>query len=569
MNMEISSIIKSWRECPKLDEKLKIQLETMSESERIDAFYKNIEFGTAGMRGLMGPGPNRINVFTIRKATIGFGQYLLDRFESARTMGVVIAHDNRYQSREFNDEIAASLANMGFKVYIFDELRPTPELSFAVRVLKACGGIVITASHNPKEYNGFKVYDENGCQLTPQKIEPLIEVINRLPDALKVEVPQYAHEGTIITLGPDIDRQYLDAIKGITLYPDLPKVGFKVVYSPQHGSGYRLGVQLLRECGYELYPVENQCFPDPTFPNTKSPNPELAVAYEEAIKLAQRIEAQLIVITDPDADRVGLAYRDRKGRYIRLTGNQSGALLIDYLLKQRAALGLLSHNGVVYDTIVTSPLGAKVAKFHHCRVETFLTGFKFIGDRIDFYEKTGGPHFEFGYEESYGCLIAPFARDKDGLQALLMYAEMALFHHQNGYDLGQMLHILQKRHGFHADEQYSIEFKGMAGTAKMMELLNKLRLTPFANIGSYKVIQFEDYLTQKRKDEQGEYPIALPPSDVVKFSLNDGSSITVRPSGTEPKCKFYYSAVGSSDSIVKAKIPELHKMLCETYKIES
>jgi len=569
MNMDTSSIINSWRQCPKLDAKLKSQLETMGESEKVDAFYKNIEFGTAGMRGLMGPGPNRINLFTIRKATIGFGKYLLDTFASARDMGVVIAHDNRYQSREFNDEIATSLANMGFKVYIFDELRPTPELSFAVRVLKACGGVVITASHNPKEYNGFKVYDENGCQLTPQKIEPLIEAINQLPDALKVEVPHIADKGAIITLGPDIDRQYLDAIKAISLYPDLPKLNFKVVYSPQHGSGYRLGVQLLQECGYELYPVENQCFPDPTFPNTRSPNPELAVAYEEAIKLAQRIEAQLIVITDPDADRVGLAYRDRKGRYVRLTGNQSGALLIDYLLKQRAALGLLSHNGVVYDTIVTSPLGAKIAKFHHCRVETFLTGFKFIGDRIDFYEKTGGPHFEFGYEESYGCLIAPFARDKDGLQALLMYAEMALFHHLNGYDLGQMLNILQKRHGFHADEQYSIEFKGMAGTVKMTELLTKLRATPFANIGSYKVVQFEDYLTQTRKDEQGEYQIALPPSDVVKFSLNDGSSIAIRPSGTEPKCKFYYSAVGSSESAVKAKIPELHKMLCETYKIES
>jgi len=567
--MDTSSIINSWRQCPKLDAKLKSQLETMGESEKVDAFYKNIEFGTAGMRGLMGPGPNRINLFTIRKATIGFGKYLLDTFASARDMGVVIAHDNRYQSREFNDEIATSLANMGFKVYIFDELRPTPELSFAVRVLKACGGVVITASHNPKEYNGFKVYDENGCQLTPQKIEPLIEAINQLPDALKVEVPHIADKGAIITLGPDIDRQYLDAIKAISLYPDLPKLNFKVVYSPQHGSGYRLGVQLLQECGYELYPVENQCFPDPTFPNTRSPNPELAVAYEEAIKLAQRIEAQLIVITDPDADRVGLAYRDRKGRYVRLTGNQSGALLIDYLLKQRAALGLLSHNGVVYDTIVTSPLGAKIAKFHHCRVETFLTGFKFIGDRIDFYEKTGGPHFEFGYEESYGCLIAPFARDKDGLQALLMYAEMALFHHLNGYDLGQMLNILQKRHGFHADEQYSIEFKGMAGTVKMTELLTKLRATPFANIGSYKVVQFEDYLTQTRKDEQGEYQIALPPSDVVKFSLNDGSSIAIRPSGTEPKCKFYYSAVGSSESAVKAKIPELHKMLCETYKIES
>lgn len=566
--MNSNELVRMWLDCPKLDLELKQALLAMNESERFDAFYKDVEFGTAGMRGLMGPGPNRINLFTIRKATVGFGQYLKETFEDALAMGVVIAHDNRYQSRDFNDEIASSLSKMGFKVYIFDELRPTPELSFAVRTLKACGGIVITASHNPKEYNGFKVYDENGCQLTPYKIKPLIEAIERLPDALNVVVPQSEQIGSIITIGPQLDRQYLDAIKAISLYPDLPKLNFKVVYSPQHGSGYRLGVQLLQECGYELYPVTSQCFPDPNFSNTKSPNPELPEAYEEAIKLAQKIDANLIVITDPDADRVGVAYRDRRGRYIRLSGNQSGALLIDYLLKQRASLGLLAHNGVVYDTIVTSPLGAKIAKFHNCRVETFLTGFKFIGDRIDFYEKTGGPHFEFGYEESYGCLIAPFARDKDGLQALLMYAEMALFHQLAGYDLGQMLHILQKRHGFHADDIYSIEFKGLEGNQSMKQLLMKLRTTPFANIGTYKVVQFDDYLYQLRKDELGEYPIALPPSDVVKFTLADGSSIAVRPSGTEPKCKFYYNAVGPSEHASKAKLSELHRMLLETYQIK-
>ncbi len=566
--MDITKLVMKWQNSPLVSDPLKDELCKMLGADRLDAFYKTIEFGTAGMRGLMGPGINRINTHTIRKATVAFGQYLIEKFSDARSMGVVIAHDNRYQSREFNDDISITLSKMGFNVYIFDELRPTPQLSYAVRKVRACGGIVITASHNPKQYNGFKVYDENGCQLTPNKIAPLIERIEALPDALDVTIPLHDSKGVITTLGEDNDRDYLQAIKNISLYPDLPKHDFKVVYSPQHGAGYRLGVRLLRECGYELYPVANQCYPDPDFPNTKSPNPELEEAYEEAIALAKKIKATLIVITDPDADRVGVAYRDKKGNYIRLTGNESGALLIDYLLRERSHLGLLADNGVVYDTIVTSPLGAKIAQYYHCRVETFLTGFKYIGDRIDFYERAGGPHFEFGYEESYGCLIAPFARDKDGLQALLMYAEMSLFYHLKKYDLGQMLHILQKRHGFHDDKQFSIEFKGIEGSKLMSQLLDKLRKTPFANIGSYRVIAFEDYLTRERKDEEGTYLIELPAADVVKFFLADGSSITVRPSGTEPKCKFYYSVVGTSKAIVSAKIPQLHQMFCATYGIE-
>jgi phosphoglucomutase len=515
----------------------------------------------------MGIGPNRINRFTIKKATIGFGLYLLKQFDEALSRGVVIAHDNRHQSRDFNDAIAATFEAMGFKVFIFDELRPTPELSFAVRHLHAVGGIVVTASHNPKQYNGFKVYDENGCQLTPIKINPLIEIIAGLPEAIEVIVPPSEVTGQIITLGRDIDELYLKAIWGISLHPELPKQDFKVVFSPQHGAAYRLGVRVLEEMGYRVFPVVSQCYPDPNFTNTKSPNPELLEAYEEAIKLAKEVKADLIVITDPDADRVGVCYRDKGGKYVRLTGNQSGALLIDYVLQERAALGKLAHNGIVYDTIVTSPLGGKIARGYGCAVESFLTGFKFIGDRIDFYEKTGGPHFEFGYEESYGCLIAPFARDKDGLQALLMYTEMTLFHHLNGRNLGQQMNIIQKRHGFHADGQFSIDFKGVTGTANIAEMLTRLRRTPFKPIGSFKVVQFEDYLTQVRKTEHGQFAIALPSSDVIKFTLEEGSSITVRPSGTEPKCKFYYSAVGKSASELKNKVAALHQLLCTTYHI--
>jgi len=517
----------------------------------------------------MGPGPNRINSFTIAKAALGFAVYLQERFPDALRQGIVIAHDNRHQSRQFNDEIAAMFTKLGFQTYIFEELKPTPELSFSVRHLGACGGIVITASHNPKQYNGFKVYDENGCQLTPTKIASLIEAIGRLPDAIAIEIAPATTPGILTILNAEIDRIYLGLIKDIRLHPDMPKRNFKVVYSPQHGAGYKLGVQLLRECGYEVYPVASQTFPDPDFKNTLSPNPELAEAYVEPLKLAERIKADLIVLTDPDADRVGVAYRDAKGAYIRLTGNQSAALLIDYLLKQRQILGLLSDNGIVYDTIVTSPLGAKIAAYYGCRVESFLTGFKFIGDRIDFYERTGGPHFEFGYEESYGCLIAPFCRDKDGLQALLMYSEMALFHHLKGYDLGQILHIIQRRHGFHADAQYSLEFKGAEGIAKMERLMAKLRRAPFTNIGAYKVVRFDDYQTRIRKDEDGQAPIELPAADVVKFFLADGSFVAVRPSGTEPKCKFYYNVVAGNEKGLQDKIPKLHEMFMATYEIKA
>jgi len=567
--MTIAERIEKWQAHPSVDATLKQQLAAMGEEDKQDAFYKDIEFGTAGMRGVMGPGPNRINTFTIRKATLGFANYLSFRFADAKTRGVVIAHDNRHDSRRYNDEIASVFVRLGFKTFIFDELRPTPELSYAVRETHACGGIVITASHNPKQYNGFKVYDENGCQLTPGKIAPLIEKIEQLEDPLDIVIEGADEKGELITLGAETDRRYLDLIKDIQLHSELPKMNFKIVYSPQHGAAYRLGVQLLRECGYEVYPVPSQTYPDPDFKNTLSPNPELADAYIEPIKLAKKIGAHLIVITDPDADRVGIAYRDAKGNYVRLTGNQSGALLIDYLLKQRQIMGLLSDNGVVYDTIVTSPLGSKIAHYYGCRVESFLTGFKFIGDRIDFYEKTGGPHFEFGYEESYGCLIAPFARDKDGLQALLMYSEMALYHHLKGYNLGQILHIVQRRHGFHADSQYSIEFKGASGIAKMEQLMKKLRQVPFTNIGSYKVIRFDDYQQRAWKDERGEHPIELPSADVVKFYLNDGSYIAVRPSVTEPKCRFYYNVVAASESALTDKVEKMHQMFMKTYDISA
>lgn len=535
-----------WLASTKVDTTLKEAMKKMSPQEIDEAFFKNIEFGTAGMRGILGPGTNRMNRFTVQKAAIGFALYLLEVFKNARESGVVISHDNRHMSREFTMQIAEILSKKGLKTYIFDSLRPTPELSFAVRYLHACGGVMITASHNPKEYNGFKVYDENGCQLVPDKIKRLIDIIDALPDELTLEVIPSIDEGSIIVLNQDVDEEYVRLVKTIQLNPDLPKEGFKIVYTPNHGTSYVNAMRVFNDCGYEVYPVLSQIEPDPDFSGTLSPNPEDKRAYIEPIKLAKEIGAHFIVMTDPDGDRVGVSYLSSKGEYELFTGNQSAALLIDYLLSQRKAKGLLSKNGVLYDTIVSSDLGRTIAKDYGVKVETFLTGFKFIGDRIQYYLEKGGPTFEFGYEESYGCLIAPFARDKDGIQAILMYCEMALYHYLRGKTLDVVYDELQKKYGYRLDVSFSVEFKGSTGMAKMKEIMTHLSEGKITNIGDHSVLETQDFIKREIKDKNGVRPLHLPQADVVILLLDDGSSIAVRPSGTESKCKFYFGIKGDN-----------------------
>lgn len=535
-----------WLASTKVDTTLKEAMKKMSPQEIDEAFFKNIEFGTAGMRGILGPGTNRMNRFTVQKAAIGFALYLLEVFKNARESGVVISHDNRHMSREFTMQIAEILSKKGLKTYIFDALRPTPELSFAVRYLHACGGVMITASHNPKDYNGFKVYDENGCQLVPDKIKRLIDIIDSLPDELTLEVIPSIDEGSIIILNQDVDEEYVRLVKTIQLNPSLPKKGFKIVYTPNHGTSYVNAMRVFNDCGYEVYPVLSQIEPDPDFSGTLSPNPEDKRAYIEPIKLAKEIGAHFIVMTDPDGDRVGVSYLSSKGEYELFTGNQSAALLIDYLLSQRKAKGLLAKNGVLYDTIVSSDLGRTIAKDYGVKVETFLTGFKFIGDRIQHYLEKGGPTFEFGYEESYGCLIAPFARDKDGIQAILMYCEMALYHHLRGKTLDVVYDELQKKYGYRLDVSFSVEFKGSSGMAKMKEIMTHLSEGKITNIGGHSVLETQDFIKREIKDKNGVRPLHLPQADVVILLLDDGSSVAVRPSGTEPKCKFYFGVKGDN-----------------------
>ena len=555
-----------WLNSNKIDAQTKAQLKAMSKEEIDDAFFKDVEFGTAGMRGVLGPGTNRLNDFTVQKATLAFGRYLLELFPNAKKEGVVISHDNRHMSREFTLLSARVLNDLGINTYIFDSLRPTPELSFAVRYLKACGGIMITASHNPKQYNGYKVYDETGCQLVPDKIERLLEIIASLPNELDVEYEVEKQRGTNVVLDNKVDDEYVRLVESIAINRDLDKTKFKIVFTPNHGTSYVNSMRIFKDLGYQIYPVLSQCDPDPDFSGTLSPNPEDARSFIEPIKLAKEIDADLIVMTDPDGDRVGLGYKAKDGSYQTLTGNQSAALLMDYIFAQKKEKGTLSKNGVMYTTIVTSSIGKEIAAFYGVKAEEFLTGFKFIGNRIDYYEKMGsGPKFEFGYEESYGCLIAPFARDKDGCQAILMYCEMALYYFLRGLRLDEAMDNLYKRFGYHQDITYSMEFFGSEGQAKMDNLMDTMHNNPFITINGLKVVAVDDDEKQQHIEANGEItPINLPKANVVKLFLEDGSLVTVRPSGTEPKVKFY---VGTKlkDKPKDNSFPEaLYKSLRET-----
>ena len=557
-----------WLNSLKVDEATKEELRKMNQSQIDDAFFKDVEFGTAGMRGVLGPGTNRLNDFTVRKATVGFAQYLLEKYPSAKKMGVVISHDNRHKSREFTLLTAKVLNDFGIKAYIFDSLRPTPELSFAVRYLKACGGVMITASHNPKEYNGYKVYDETGCQLVPDKISRLVELIGKLPNELDVEYKVAKERGETIILDNKVDDEYVRLCEDIAINRDLDKSNFKIVFTPNHGTSYVPSMRIFKDLGYDIVPVLSQCNPDPDFSGTLSPNPEDPRSYIEGLKLAKEVGAKLLVMTDPDGERDGLGYLASDGTYQTFTGNQSAAMLLDYILSQRKKKGLLSDNGVMYNTIVTSSLGKEIASYYGVKTEQFLTGFKFIGNRIDYYEKLGhGPKFEFGYEESYGCLIAPFARDKDGCQAILLYCEMALYYDKLGKPLDVVWDELQQRFGYHLDIAYSIEFKGSSGQQAMDNLMNGLHHQPLSELDGVKVIRVEDYLKQKAYENGKEERIELPKSNVVKLYFENGNTIAVRPSGTEPKVKFYIG-MKSDHKLDKTASDALYTKLKQALNIE-
>ena len=545
--MNVEQKYQKWKNSP-LPDYLKKQLLSMNQEEIYDAFYTNLEFGTAGIRGILGPGSNRLNIYVVRKATIGFSKYLLENVKDASTRGVVVSHDNRNHSREFTLEIAKVFSSYGIKVYIFDDLRPTPELSFAVRKLNAAGGVMITASHNPKEYNGYKVYDEEGCQLTPTKIKPLLDIISSLGEEIDLTYGDSDKPGEIVTLNSDVDQDYVNHVLSIQINPELEKDHFKIVFSPQHGTSLERAREIFEKLGYDVTYVKEQCTHDPNFSNTASPNPEMKEAFELSLLYAKKVDADLILCTDPDGDRIGIAFKDKNDEYQLYSGNKTGALLINYILGQKRQKGLLKNNSVIFDTVVTSSLGQKIAKYYGVETESVLTGFKFIGEKIHQYEISKENNFGFGYEESYGCLIAPFVRDKDSLQALVMICEMTNFYLKQGKTLDVVLDNLMKIVGYHEDKLFSIYFDGPNGKEKMESIMAKLKEYPLKKILNSKLVKYEDYSSSKvyslDKKELGS--INLPKTNLLKFYFEDGSTIAIRPSGTEPKCKFYFGAVSQN-----------------------
>ena len=538
----------AWIEDPRLDEQSRAELAAIKDDAREieDRFYCDLSFGTAGMRGVLGAGANRMNVYTVRKATLGYARYLKKYVgEEAALRGVVIAHDNRRMSREFCMETAGVLAAEGIKAYIFDALRPTPELSFAVRYTHAVGGVMITASHNPPEYNGYKLYDEHGCQLMPRYTDVLTGVINEI-DPLSVPAPDAGKAGALIqTLSSDVDEAYYRAVLDIRLR-DVAADDLKIVYSPQHGTGNVPVREVLKRAGYHVIPVTEQCFPDKDFINTKSPNPENKEAYELAMEYVKREGADIAITTDPDCDRLGVIAK-KNGEYALLSGNQSGAILLQYILSYHKENGTLPQSGVMCNTIVTSTLGDRICESFGVAVQKTLTGFKFIGDRIREWEENGEKKYLFGYEESYGCLIADFARDKDGVQASLMLCEAAAYYKAKGKSLWDVLESLYRTHGYFLDAVTALTLTGADGAAKMKQMLEDLRNAPPTQAAGIAVSCVEDYLTPEMQAK------GFDRSNVLRFLLADGSWVAVRPSGTEPKCKYYYCVCGTDEADAKRK----------------
>lgn len=535
-----------WVSHPNLDPRYKDELNNMDAQEKNDAFYTLIEFGTAGMRGLLGPGTNRINIHTIRKATQGYANYIKKAGEAACKAGIAIGYDNRHMSKEFAFDCADLLAKNNIASYVFESLRPTPELSFAVRHLHCFGGIMITASHNPKEYNGYKLYDDKGCQLVPALAGQVIDEVNAIEDELAIDANCTDKQKKLVTvIGKEVDEEYYKNVLSIQLNPDVKK-DIKIVFSPEHGTANIPVQEVYKRAGYTCIPVVEQCTPDPDFSNTPTPNPEQPGAYELALKYARENDADVILVCDPDADRMGVGVK-HNGDYVVLTGNQSGSVEIEYICSQLKEKGLMPENPVMFNTVVTSDLGEKVAADYGVETEKTLTGFKFIGEKVAKYEVTHEKNYVFGYEESYGSLIKPFVRDKDAPQACLMLAEAASFYKQQGKDLVDVLDSLYERHGTYEESQVALTLSGEAGANRIKEILADLRKEAPTEINGSKVVRSEDYkeCTIKEGDKVTELT-GFTKSDVLKYYLEDGSWVAVRPSGTEPKCKFYYCIKGNS-----------------------
>lgn len=569
--MSWEKIYRNWAEFEQLDGQLKEQLDTLatSQTELEDAFYAPLEFGTAGMRGILGPGINRMNIYTVRQATEGLGRFMDSLTPEEKKRGVAIAYDSRHMSPDFAMEAARTLAYHNIPSYVFESLRPTPELSFAVRYFKAFAGIMITASHNPAKYNGYKVYGQDGGQMPPEDADALTNYVRQVENPLEVlaiREDEVKHSGLIHIVGEEVDSAYLKQVKTVTVNQELvDEMGkdLRLVYTPLHGTGRMLGERALRQAGFEKFVlVPEQAVADPDFTTVKSPNPEEAGAFEYAIKLGKEENADLLIATDPDADRLGACVRMPNGEYQVLTGNQIAALLTDYLLKAKKSAGTLPENGIILKSIVSSEFPSVIAKNYGIKTQNVLTGFKFIAEKIQQYEEDHSQTFEFGFEESYGYLIKPFVRDKDAIQTLVLLAEVAAYYKKKGQTLYDGLNELFQRFGYFKEKTISVTMSGITGAKKIQDLMNKLRLEAPKEFSKVQVLATEDFSVQEKTFANGEKEtIPMPKSNVLKYLLADNSWIAVRPSGTEPKIKFYIGVKGESEQEATDKVAALEKEL--------
>lgn len=554
--MDYKKVYEEWLANPYFDEATKAELRAIAEDEKEikERFYADLEFGTAGLRGIIGAGTNRMNVYTVRRATQGLANYIAS--VGAKERGVAIAYDSRRMSPEFADEAALCLAANGIKAYVFDALRPTPELSFAVRTLNCVAGINITASHNPPEYNGYKVYWEDGAQITPPHdtgIMAEVKAVTDFNDVKTMDKEAAKAAGLYEVIGANIDDPYIEALKSQVIHWDSIKEAskdLKIVYSPLHGTGNIPARRVLKELGFEnVYVVKEQELPDGEFPTVSYPNPEAEEAFTLGLKLAKEVDADLVLATDPDADRLGVRVKDKDGVYHDLTGNMSGCLLEEYELSQRKAVnGSLPEDGAVVSTIVTTNMAGAIARSYGLRFIEVLTGFKFIGQQILGFEKSGKGTYLFGFEESYGCLIGTHARDKDAIVATMALCEAAAYYKTQGKTLWDAMIDMYEKYGYYKDDIKSITLKGIEGLQKIQEILETLRNHTPAEIAGYRVLAARDYKKDTiRNMETGEVTATgLPSSNVLYYDLSDDAWLCVRPSGTEPKVKFYYGVKGTS-----------------------
>lgn len=565
--MTYTENFQKWLDFEQLPDYLRQELLSMDEKTKEDAFYTNLEFGTAGMRGYIGAGTNRINIYVVRQATEGLAKLIETKGEEAKKRGVAIAYDSRHFSPEFAFESAQVLAQHGIKSYVFEALRPTPELSFAVRHLNAYAGIMVTASHNPAPFNGYKVYGQDGGQLPPADADALTDFIRAIENPFAVELADLDESksaGLIQVIGEDVDIEYLREVKDVNINQDLINnfgKDMKIVYTPLHGTGEMLTRRALAQAGFEsVVVVESQAKADPDFSTVKSPNPESQAAFALAEELGREVDADVLVATDPDADRLGVEIRQPDGSYKNLSGNQIGAIIAKYILEAHKTAGTLPENAALAKSIVSTELVTKIAESYGATMFNVLTGFKFIAEKIQEFEEKHNHTYMFGFEESFGYLIKPFVRDKDAIQAVLLVAEIAAYYRSRGLTLADGIDEIYKEYGYFAEKTISVTLSGVDGAAEIKKIMDKFRENDPKQFNNTDIVLLEDFQKQTATKNDGTISnLTTPPSNVLKYTLADDSWIAVRPSGTEPKIKFYIATVGNDLADAETKIANIEK----------